>query len=386
MEKVIVGDALHEARQTIDLTIGEYMPMEGSEVSVDFDSAGLIQWAKTRFGVELHAQDLRTGGADERNRVKDLLTHAAEDAIQHADLSGLTKYVEPNYGAGELAGWVRDKLGFDVPVEEIVRVHKSTPDTGVSVTDMLMNKVQELYTRREVEYPVDFAMAFTQHVAQQGTFQDAAAHLVAWANGRFKMGWGPEIFKKGPQQVRQELLDQSEKFVTEGRLEKEIAAALECKTDAALEAHLQERFNSPMPDTMRYLEGKERDDAIKARIENILRAELLHFERTLCLETLDQSWKDHLYSMDQLRDSINFRAFSQQDPRIEYKKEGSHMFHGMMEGVKAKVTDYIFKARIAPPMAAQPRPMMRPPAAPRGAEPIIASGITGPGLDSGQMM
>jgi preprotein translocase subunit SecA len=386
MDKTIVADALHEARQSIELTIGEYMPIEGSEISVDFDSAGLIQWAKTRFGVELNAGELRSGGADERARVKDLLSHAAEESIQNADLSGLAKFVERDYGASELAGWVRDKLGFDVPVEEIVRVHKATPDTGVSVTDMLMTKVKELYTRREVEYPVDFAMTFTQHMAQQSGFQEAAAHLVAWANGRFKMGWGPEIFKKGPAQVRLELLEQSEKFVSEGRLEKEIEAALQCKTDAELEAHLKERFNAPMPDTMRYLEGREREDAIKARIENILRAELLHFERTLCLETLDTAWKDHLYAMDQLRDSINFRAFSQQDPRIEYKKEGSHMFHGMMEGVKARVTDYIFKARIAPPMAQRPSaPVMRPPPA-RAAAPIIASGIIGPGLDSGQMM
>ncbi len=181
-----------------------------------------------------------------------------------------------------------------------------------------------------------------------------------------------------------------------GGSEKEIEAALECKTDGALEAHLKERFSAPMPETMRYLEGKERTDAIKARIENILRAELLHFERTLCLDTLDSAWKDHLYAMDQLRDSINFRAFSQQDPRIEYKKEGSQMFLGMMETVKARITDYIFKARIAPPMGGQgggfgggggggprspgPRPMM-----PRGAEPMISSGITGPGLDAPPM-
>jgi preprotein translocase subunit SecA len=92
--------------------------------------------------------------------------------------------------------------------------------------------------------------------------------------------------------------------------------------------------------------------------------------------------------MDQLRDSINFRAFSQQDPRIEYKKEGSHMFHGMMENVKARVTDYIFKARIAPPMGGGGQQMRQPPPRPpqRGIEPIIASGITGPGLDSSQML
>ena len=36
-----------------------------------------------------------------------------------------------------------------------------------------------------------------------------------------------------------------------------------------------------------------------------MRGELLHFERTILLDTLDTSWKDHLYAMDQLRDTIN---------------------------------------------------------------------------------
>ncbi len=205
MDRAILEEAAHEARQSIELTIGEYMPMEGSEVSVDFDSAGLIQWAKTRFGVELNAADLRHGGEDERNRVKDLLVHAAEEAIHNADLSGLAVYVAPNYGAGELAAWVKDKLGFEVATEEIVKIQKSKQDSGLTVTDSLMEKVKEMYQRREVEYPVDFAMQFTQLMARQSP-QEAAMHLVAWANGRFKMGWGPDVFKKTPTQVREELL------------------------------------------------------------------------------------------------------------------------------------------------------------------------------------
>ena len=54
-------------------------------------------------------------------------------------------------------------------------------------------------------------------------------------------------------------------------------------------------------------------------------------ERLVLLDTLDTTWKDHLYQMDQLRDSIGFRAFSQQDPRIEYKREGQRQFLAMME-------------------------------------------------------
>jgi len=389
MERNILEEAAHEARQTVELTLGEYMPMEGSEVSVDFDSAGLIGWARSRFGVELDAADLRTGGAEERKRVKDVLVQAAIEQIDRADLSGLVVYTEPNYGAKELASWLRDKLTIEVHADEIVAVQKAA-DRARTVTDMIMEKVEQLYRKREIEYPVDFALQITTLMARQ-SFQEAAANLVAWANARFKMGWDAGVFKKTPDVVRNELLTESQKFVQEDRLNKEIEAALKCTTDEQLEKHLQERFNMPLPENMKHLPEDERPDKIRARIENILRPELLQLERGILLETLDTSWKDHLYAMDQLRDSINFRAFSQQDPRIEYKKEGSHLFNGMMETVRARVTEYVFKARIqmpgqGGPPRPMPAPMQRPPmAAPVGmmGGGISGPGITGPGLDGG---
>ncbi len=383
MERIIIDDAVHEARQTIELTLGEYMPMEGSEVSVDFDSAGLINWARSRFGVELDAAELRTGGADERARVKDMLIHAAVQQIEAADLSGLARYVEPNYGAREFVKWLRDKLTIEIPPEEVVAAQKRQADSGETVTDLVMAHVLELYNKREIEYPVDFALHVTTLMARQ-SFQEAAMHLVAWANARYKMGWDAGIFKKTPDVVRAELLAESAKFVAENRLEKEIEAALKLTTDEQLEAHLRERFNAPMPDSMRHLQGEERENAIRARIENILRPELLQFERSILLETLDSAWKDHLYAMDQLRDSISFRAFSQQDPRIEYKKEGSALFQTMLENVRSRVTEYIFKARIQLPGAA---PGVRPVAPARppmpAPAPMMTSGIIGPGISPG---
>ncbi len=384
IERTILAEAEYEARQSIHLTLGEYMPSEGSEVAVDFDAAGLCRWAKSRFGIEIAPDSLRSGGAAERQEVQRLLEEAALRSIRGADLSGLAAYVVPNYGAAELSGWVRNTLEFDVPTEEIVKARKGEADGGDGVTAMLMRRVEGIYTRREVEYPVDFAMQLTQLMMRQNP-AEAGQHLLAWANNRFGMGWTPDIFKTStPTKVRQDLLSASEKFVADKRLEQEIADAEACKTDADLESHFQSRFQMPLPESMKYLEGQERIDAIRARVENILRAELLYFERTLILDTLDSAWKDHLYAMDQLRDSINFRAFSQNDPRIEYKREGSHMFSTMMETVKSRVTEYVFKAKISP----IPPPAARPQVRPAGGRPgggIMTSGISGPGLDGGGM-
>jgi preprotein translocase subunit SecA len=381
IEKAILAEAEYEARQSINMTLGEYMPMEGSEFTMDFDAAGLAQWARNRFGIELTSEDLREGGVDQRKRIQSMLERAAIASIQAADLSGISQYMVPNYGAIELAKWVKDNLEFEISPDEIVRARKAEADKGETVTSVLMKRVEAWYNRREIEYPVDFMMQMTQMLMRQNP-TEAGSQFITWANSRLKMGWTPEIFRTStPQKVRSELFAASEKFFNERRLETEIADALKCEKDEQLDAHFQERFGMGLPESMRFLEGSERTDAIKARVENILRSELLYFERSILLETLDGSWKDHLYAMDQLRDSISFRAFSQNDPRIEYKKEGSHMFAGMLKTVRERVTEYVFKAKINPvpaPRPAAPRPPMG--GGGGGGGGMMTSGIIGPGL------
>lgn len=52
------------------------------------------------------------------------------------------------------------------------------------------------------------------------------------------------------------------------------------------------------------------------------------------LSTIDQLWKDHLYTLDHLRQSIVLRAYGQKDPLNEYKREAFHLFGAMMENIK----------------------------------------------------
>jgi preprotein translocase subunit SecA len=412
MEKIIAEEANYEMRQTIDVTLGEYIPMEGSDVAIDFDAEGLVRWAKSRFGVDLNPEELRSGGSQERRRVQNLLVDAAEEAIGRTDLSELSKFLVPNYGAIELAKWVEDTLSLEVSAEEIASAYKEEHDRKAQhpVTALLMQKVEEAYRKREVEYPVDFAMQATRMMSQVNR-QDAANQLLTWANTRYNLGWTADIFKKSPTQVREDLLVAADKFYRENRLEQECKDAIACPTDDALDQHFRTRFGRGLPESMRHLQPEEREPAIRARIESVLRSELLQFERTVVLKTSDESWKGHLYAMDQLRDSITYRSFSQKDPRIEYKSEGSHMFASMLESVRADVTRYIFKARLTPQMpqptrqAIPPRMMgaapgltpfggpapANPAASPRPGNaksapgyptPYTQGGIIGPGIDS----
>ena len=63
------------------------------------------------------------------------------------------------------------------------------------------------------------------------------------------------------------------------------------------------------------------------------------------LQTLDYLWKDHLLSMDHLREGIGLRSYAQKDPLYEYKKEGFDMFSGIVERFNEEVCEKLFKVQ-----------------------------------------
>ena len=64
-------------------------------------------------------------------------------------------------------------------------------------------------------------------------------------------------------------------------------------------------------------------------------------ERSLVLQTLDQSWKDHLSTLDHLRQGISLRAYAQRDPLNEYKREAFDLFQTMLVGLREQATSVL---------------------------------------------
>jgi preprotein translocase subunit SecA len=64
-------------------------------------------------------------------------------------------------------------------------------------------------------------------------------------------------------------------------------------------------------------------------------------ERSLLLQLLDQAWKDHLLSLDHLRQGINLRAYGQRDPLNEYKREAFELFETMLSSLRETVTSVL---------------------------------------------
>ncbi|MFZ4540505.1 MAG: preprotein translocase subunit SecA [Rickettsiales bacterium] len=69
-------------------------------------------------------------------------------------------------------------------------------------------------------------------------------------------------------------------------------------------------------------------------------------EKRILLETLDQLWKDHLLSLDQLRQGINLRAYAQKDPLNEYKQEAFTLFESMLNHLREAVISRIARLQI----------------------------------------
>ena len=83
---------------------------------------------------------------------------------------------------------------------------------------------------------------------------------------------------------------------------------------------------------------KERYDAK----EKLIGPEAMrHHERMIMLSVIDQQWKDHLLSMDHLKEGIGLRGYGQHDPLVEYKRESFDMFEAMMQRFQEDTVRYL---------------------------------------------
>jgi preprotein translocase subunit SecA len=91
-------------------------------------------------------------------------------------------------------------------------------------------------------------------------------------------------------------------------------------------------------------------------------------ERDIMLQIVDAQWKDHLYSLDHLKEGIGLRGYGQRDPLVEYKKESFALFQDMKARIEEEIVRYLFHLRPVltedggPAGVPAPRPAPRRPA------------------------
>jgi len=85
--------------------------------------------------------------------------------------------------------------------------------------------------------------------------------------------------------------------------------------------------------------------AFQEKEQAIGQEHMRHLERMITLQVVDMRWKEHLYTMDSLREGIGLRAYGQKDPLIEYKNEAYIMFQQLIERIKKEIVEFLFKIR-----------------------------------------
>ena len=94
------------------------------------------------------------------------------------------------------------------------------------------------------------------------------------------------------------------------------------------------------------------------------------------LQIVDAQWKDHLYSLDHLKEGIGLRGYGQRDPLVEYKKESFALFQAMKERVDEEIVRYLWWLR---PVRRARRRRCRVRRPPPGASPLILNDPGGRG-------
>jgi preprotein translocase subunit SecA len=105
-------------------------------------------------------------------------------------------------------------------------------------------------------------------------------------------------------------------------------------------------------------------------------------ERRIILDVVDGQWKDHLLSLDHLKEGIGLRGYGQKDPLVEFKKEAFILFEDMMARIDNETVRYLYNVQVqmegnapgpsgAPPEGGGPRQPL--PAGPRPSRPLAAA-------------
>jgi preprotein translocase subunit SecA len=94
---------------------------------------------------------------------------------------------------------------------------------------------------------------------------------------------------------------------------------------------------------------KEVDDKAERKAAELGEANFRQIEKMVLLQTLDHLWREHLVTLEHLRQVIGFRAYGQRDPLNEYKSEAFVLFEAMLANLREGVTGQLMHVELASP-------------------------------------
>jgi preprotein translocase subunit SecA len=330
VEERIKRQARDAAKNNISLSLGEYL--EDYADASTWDIQGLSKWAMSAFQVNLSVGKLKHQSPEE---IEEQLAAAAGEQVDKKDCSPLGEFLKDDFAVRRFAEWARAKFDFKLDIEELKDL------TAKQARERVLAETAERYHRREIEYPVEFAMSMAY--GSQGANVYGFEALAEWANKKYNAELSIEQLQDAkPRDVHAQLLALSEGF-NNGKLDEELAEKVAGLKAAELVQWANERFEASLSQEDLAEDAKVRLMAVG---QEFLRRELADLERYVLLQVYDSTWKDHLYAMDHLKDSIWTRSLAEKDPKTEYKREGFRMFNDMLESIEDRVTDIIFRVHL----------------------------------------
>ncbi len=326
----------------------------GAEDTKEWNWQALSHQVNTRWGLKTSDRQLKQLGKD---NLGEYLQEQAAKAIADTDLSDGRPFLESDWGRRSLCDWARHKFNFDIKPEELA------DKTEDQISELLRQKVRELYRNKEVAFPVQAAMQRFMSDRPQGPHAPAGQRynregLYLWAVSRFptkRDRLTEEEFRTQSRARLHELLLDVSRSVYPAKDEEAIDARLEevfegsrRRSDAedarelATWAHDELGLDVTEAELTGVTFDKARDILWNAFDERY-RPEMHGMERSLLLNQVDSSWKNHLYTMDHLRSGIGLVGYAQEDPKTVYKQEGMKEFKAMWDAMEDKVTDAVFR-------------------------------------------
>lgn len=331
IEHTIKKHAKNNAESNVSISLGEYL--EDYEDAATWDINGLCKWAMSAFSVSLSPGKVKNMSPEE---IETQLIEAAATQVDKKDCSQLIEFLKEDFAFKTFAMWAKTKFGIKIDQKQITSLKYA------DIKKLVKEKTSEKYHQRQIEYPVEFAMNMV--FGPQGPNIYGFDSLSKWIKKKYDVDLSAEkIQEQKPSHLHSQLLELSKSY-NDGQLEEEINNKTETLSASDLIEWANQRF-----DTSLNLDEISQDDIsskiTKAGIE-FLRKELSDLEKYVLLQVYDGTWKDHLYTMDHLKNSIWTRSFAEKDPKIEYKREGFKLFNDMLISIEDRVTDIIFKVHL----------------------------------------